>query len=285
MKGKEADDLRSENDALKSENTRLTDLTRMLLSSSAFSTFLDDLSNNGLPAAPVPTPSSATSSTSSHQQVQSVCKDANPNQRHFQSQSQGGAQIGMALVPDTQMDFSVFDNTTANAWAANLEIPFNTQVFSVCELPQGPAVDSMDVGFLSGKSFDSLESFSSSKAKEEVVNVEPMPTKLEMERLDKKMEVTFTEIELDASNPAFALFVDYPVTCPSTPSEPKSSDSEYQVFGGIELEKAFARVDLVIEDGNHEGGEVSAAVMSRFEMICSDMEEAFRRIAAITSHL
>ncbi|MCJ1283153.1 hypothetical protein MMC26_002480 [Xylographa opegraphella] len=288
VKGKEADDLRSENDALKSENIRLTDLTRMLLSSSAFSTFLNDLSTNGLPAVPAPTPSSATSSTSSHQQIQPVRKDANPNQRQFQTQTQtqSGAQIGMALVPDTQMDFSVFDNTPANAWAANLDIPFNTQVFSVSELPQGPAVDSIDLGLLSGKSSSSVVSFSSSETKDEVVNFERMPANMEKQQPKEEAEATFVEVELDASNPAFALFVDYPITPTATPSEPQSLESEYQVFGGIELEKAFARVDLVVEDGNQEeGGEVSSAVMSRFEMICSDMEEACRRVAAITSHL
>ena len=259
----------------------------MLLSSSAFSSFLNDLSNNGLPAAPVPTPSPATSSVSSHQQAHPVRKDANPNQRHFQTQPQGGAQIGMALVPDTQMDFSVFDNTTTNAWAASFDIPFNTQVFSVSELPQGPAVDSIDISLLSGKSCNGVESFSSNETKEEVVNFERMPANSEKRQLDAKPEAIFTEIELDASNPAFALFVDYPITATTpTLSEPKSLDSEYQVFGGIELEKAFARLDLVIEDGSHEmGGDISSALMSRFEMICSDMEEAFRRIAAITSHM
>ncbi|MCJ1417859.1 hypothetical protein MMC32_004204 [Xylographa parallela] len=285
VKGKEADDLRAENDALKSENTRLTDLTRMLLSSSAFSSFLNDLSNNGLPAAPVPTPSSATSSASSNQQAHSIRKDANPNQRQFQTQPQAGAQIGMALVPDTQMDYSVFDNTTTNAWAASLDMPFNTQVFSVSELPQGPAVDSIDLGLLSGKSCDSAESFSSSETKEKVVKFERMPAKLEERQPEETSEVTFTEVELDASNPAFALFVDYPITATSTLSEPKSLEPEYQVFGGIELEKAFARLDLVVEDDDREeDGEVSSAVMARFEMICSDMEEAFRRVAAITSH-
>ncbi|MCJ1395479.1 hypothetical protein MMC18_008365 [Xylographa bjoerkii] len=263
VKGKEADDLRSENDALKAENTRLTDLTRMLLSSSAFSSFLNDLSNNGLPAAPVHTPSSATSSASSHQQVQPVRKDANPNQRQFQNQIQGGAQIGMALVPDTNMDFSVF-GTTPNAWAANLDMPFNTQVFSVTELPQGPAVDSIDIGLLSGKSCSNVESFSSDETKEEIVAFERMPVTSEKQQLAEKPEATFTEVELDASNPAFALFVDYPVTATSTVAKPKSLESEYQVFGGIELEKAFARLDLVIEDDSHEeDGEVSSAVMSR----------------------
>ena len=284
MKGKEADDLRSENDALKAENTRLTDLTRMLLSSSAFSSFLNDLSNNGLPAAPVQDQTSATSSAASHQQVQTVRKDVNPNHQKFQNQSQGGAQIGMALVPDTTMDFSVFDNNT-HAWGANLDVPFNTQVFSVTNLPQGPAVDSIDVGLLSGKSSDNAEPFCNNEAKDEVAIFERMPVTHEKEQIAEEPEDAFTEVELDASNPAFALFVDYPNTITSATTKPTSTESEYQLFGGIELGKAFARLDLVIEDGSREEGVISSAVMSRFEIICSDMEAVSRRIAAVTSHL
>ncbi|MCJ1476137.1 hypothetical protein MMC13_004802 [Lambiella insularis] len=283
-KGKEADDLQTENDALKAENTRLTDLTRMLLSSSAFSSFLNDLSNSGTSATPAPTAAPAPSLTPSHQHAQPVRKDANPHQRHLHNHVQGNAHIGMALVPDTTMDYSVFD-PASHGWAGNMEVAFNTQVFSVTELPQGPAVDSVDIGLLSGKS-SSSESYSSSEAKEEVATFERMPVSSEKLEAEKRSETSFKEVDLDASNPAFALFCDYPISAQSDAAELSCTEPEYRVFGGIEPEKAFARLELVVDDGSlSEDGVVSAAVMSRFVGLCSELESASSRIAALTAHL
>src|SRR5438874_1734309 len=70
----EANDLQIQNRALMEENARLTDLTRMLLSSPHFSSFLGDISVNGLPAPQSSLPSAAQTSFQPKPQ-----KDANPN--------------------------------------------------------------------------------------------------------------------------------------------------------------------------------------------------------------
>lgn len=283
-KAQEADDLKAENEALKAENTRLTDLTRMLLSSSAFSSFLNDLSTNPTSIAPATTPASA-ASTLGHQQPPTIHKDANPHQRQLQPLSQSSAQVGMTLIPDTTMDFSVFDPTNTT-WGANMDFGFsNTQVFAVTELPEGPTIDNVDIGLLSGKSSNTIGSYSIGESKEDAPTIERMPA------LSTEFEITYErsdvsqEHELDAANPAFALFVDYPTSTTSS-SDILRTEPDYSIFGGIQPAKAFARLDLIVnEEVPAEYGVVSAAVMARFERLCSETEAVSQRIAALTAHL
>ena len=287
-KVQEADELKAENEALKAENTRLTDLTRMLLSSPAFSSFLNELSSNGnaLPA-PAPATTLAPPTLSSIQPNQPLRKDANPHQRQLQGQSRSGTQVGMTLVPDTSMDFSVFDPTT-NAWGGSMEFGFNNaQVFSVTELPVGPPVDSINVGILSGKSSNTVGPYSCDEAKDDTPVIECMPSSSSKPDTTIESDSVCIDIELDASNPAFALFVDYPASPPKPPpSETISVLPEYRVFGGIDPEKAFARLDLVVQDEDHDdAGVVSSTVMARFERLCSEMEAACSRVATLTAHL
>lgn len=287
-KVQDADELKAENEALKAENTRLTDLTRMLLSSPAFSSFLNDLSStgNGIPA-PAPAATLARPSSSGTQQSQPLRKDANPHQRQLQNQSQSRTQVGMTLVPDNSMDFSVFDPAN-NAWGGNVDFGFNNaQVFSVTELPEGPPMDSINIGILSGKSSNIVGPYSSDEAKDDAPIIERMPASPPKRDTTIASDVICEDIELDASNPAFALFVDYPASAlKSYTSESVSVEPEYRVFGGIDPEKAFARLDLVVHDEDPDNeGVVSSAVMARFERLCSETEAALLRVAVLTAHL
>jgi hypothetical protein len=279
-KAQEADDLRAENEALKAENTRLTDLTRMLLSSAAFSSFLNDLSGTN-PMTTLPsTTNAAPAPSSAPQQSRPVRKDPNPYQRQLQTQPHNGTQVGMTLVPDAPLNFSAF-SATNNTWNDTMDFGFNnTRVFAVTELPQGPAVDSVDVDILSGKS-------SSYSPKEDM----PTPERMPVVSTETEAVIECEEIELDASNPAFALFIDYASEPTSSTSKPETSsttpsETNYQVFGSIAPEKALARIDLVVnENDSSEDGVVSSAVMDRFRRLCSEAEAASSRLAAITSHL
>jgi len=260
----------------------------MLLSSPAFSTFLNDLSGNG---NGLPAPGSATTpahpTSSSIQQSQPLRKDANPHQRQLQSQSQSGTQIGMTLVPDTSMDFSVFD-PTSNAWGGNMDFGFNNaQVFSLTELPEGPPMESINTGILSGKSSNIVGSYSSDEPKDDTPVIESMPSTSPKPDTMIALGAVSEDIELDASNPAFALFVDYPASASKTrSSEILAVEPEYQVFGGIDPEKAFARLDLVVDDAcQDDDGVVCSAVMARFERLCSETEAASSRVAILTAHL
>ena len=269
-KAQDNDDLRTENDALRAENTRLTDLTRMLLSSPAFSTFLNELSANSAP--------SNQTAPSTQQQQQQLRKDVNPHQQ-MQLQQDDGAQVGMALMPETNMDFSSL--APANNWGVGMDYGFNAQVFSVTEIPEGPAVD-----LLSGKSQDPVTRFLS-EAKDEAPSVEPMPSIAKAEekavRVVEECATVDEDVEFDESDPAFALFADTPTTV----SAPVTPESRYEIFGSIGLEKAVARFDIVIDDGSNSKNDqaVDATAMTKFLTICSSLDALTDRLGRITSHL
>jgi hypothetical protein len=113
----------------------------MLLSSPAFSGFLNELSANGMPAPP-------TTATNPQAQIKSqprsTRKDVNPHQASRQMQNQQ-PQINLAMIPETSIDFSSLEQP-ANSWNS---IPSNDfQVFSVSAIPQVPI---LDLTKLSGK--------------------------------------------------------------------------------------------------------------------------------------
>lgn len=291
VKAKEADDLRAQNEALIAENTRLTDLTRMLLSSDAFSTFLAEMSNDkrSTPSNSVPTPALSSASTARTQPTNprpNVRKDINPrraSQQQMQGQQQSGPQVGMAMMPETFMDFSTFESQ-GNAWTGNMDLGFtNAQVFTVMDLPLGPAVDRLDSGLLSGKtsnSFGNLSSGENGKNQAPVIDHMPSLPSVQDDKVVSQEPIQLVEdIDDDESDPSFALFADCAIVPPSPTLEPQE-----QMFGHILPEKVFARLDLVVEDASNDG-HVSAAAMGRFERICSSIDGVYERIGAVTSHL
>jgi ribonuclease Z len=268
-KANEANDLRIQNRALMEENARLTDLTRVLLSSSHFASFLNDASSNPQVLASQSQPQ--TQATVTQPPVQpNTHKDANPNRLNQDIQMQQNPQVGMAMVPEQGFDFAQLDMNNGG-WNSGIDINFtNTPVFAVLDVPQGPTIDS---AILSGKSSNSVGPLLSDTTKEQLPCLERLPTIAEE---STSTGLADPNIEIDESDPAFALFIDQPST-----KKPSAEPFE-SMFGGIEPEKAFARIDLVIED---ESNEVSAASMDHFEHLCSSMEAAFQRVSSVTSHL
>src|SRR5947207_1123231 len=159
------------------ENTRLSDLTRMLLSSQAFSGFLNELSQNGMPApsTTAATASQPQSQTQSQAQPQPTKKDVNPHQATRQAQNQQ-TQVGMTIIPESTIDFSILDTTPTNNW--NTGFGMNSyQVCAVTHLPEGPAIDTDS---LSGKEPSSITKLSTSAAKDyPVLNFPPIITQQE----------------------------------------------------------------------------------------------------------
>lgn len=263
------------------ENTRLSDLTRMLLSSPAFSTFLSDLSGNGV------APPSFSSSSGQKSQSTTVKapptpvtrKDVNPHQVvKLQDQSrQDVAQVGMALVPETTLDYGPLESAS-NAWtegAMDFGL-YDAQVFTVTELPQGPAVDQVGSGILSGKSTYSPTSYvTCDEPKNELPVVELMPT-MKNDGPIEESEWRRDDIEFDESDPAFALFDN----CPSRVAL-ISPGVEPALFGRTEPDKAFSRLELVVEEQVDGTGEISTATMETFERLCSGLEAASNRIATL----
>ncbi|KAH8819207.1 putative cyclic AMP-responsive element-binding protein 3-like protein 3 [Xylogone sp. PMI_703] len=227
----ENSDLRRQNRLLMEENTRLSDLTRMLLSSPSFSGFLDQLGAN-----PAMLQQSAPQQPQQQQQQvqaptqQQIRKDPNPYaaQQHMQQQ-----HIGLAIIPEQSVDFSMLDINADGLYS------YQPQVFSVIELPE----TRIDADTLAGKSSDadvvSLETASEEKSTVPVIEHAPIESQREAKSL---APAPIEDPEFD-SNPAFALYVDSPDPTAST-TAPLEIDTT-PLFG-IEPEKALARLELVI---------------------------------------
>ncbi|KAI6780867.1 uncharacterized protein J7T54_007347 [Emericellopsis cladophorae] len=252
-------DLRAQNRALVEENKRLTDLTRMLLASPSFSNFLDHLSAN--PAqAPAP---QVKVEPQQEQQRQSLPKDTNP---YGSVESQ--QQIGMAMIPEQTMDFSMLslDNS----------YNFQPQVFVVDAL-EIPAP--IDASALSGKSTNFAEPLTDlDEEKMEVPALErpaerPEPTEGKTAPRDEDFE----------SDPEYALYHSEPTTATETRSELDTEGlSNVDLFGGIEAEKILARYELL--DASEE--ETSAAIsMARVQRISDSIESVVSRLELLTMDL
>ncbi|KAI8683613.1 BZIP-type transcription factor MBZ1 [Fusarium keratoplasticum] len=250
-------DLRTQNRALVEENKRLTDLTRMLLSSSSFSTFLDTLSNNPA-ASTAPTPQLK---VEPQQEQRQMPKDINP----YNAQQSQQQQIGMAMIPEQNMDFSMLtlDNT----------YNFQPQVFVV----DTPEVPTLDAAVLSGKTSNFVEPAFDSE--DEKVDMPIIERPVEKPRVSEPVEAVPVDAEFE-SDPDFALFHNEPAT---TTEQPKELDTEglsnVDIFGGIESEKVLSRLELV--DASEE--ETTAALaMLRVERICASTEAVVSRLELLT---
>ena len=203
------------------ENKRLTDLTRMLLSSPSFSTFLDHLSTN---STTVPQAAPVKAEQSPQPEQNQVPKDVNAYNGQFSSQQ----QIGMAMIPEQTMDFSLLslDNSAFN---------FQPQVF-VVDTPEVP--NAIDTSVLSGKSSNFVEEGLQSDDEKLEVPVIERPVEL-IEEI-KPAEEADEEFEAD---PEFALYHSESVAAAAKPVE-REEPCEIDIFGGIDSDKVFARYEL-----------------------------------------
>ncbi|KAI7973698.1 hypothetical protein EIK77_004304 [Talaromyces pinophilus] len=248
LTSKERRQLRNKNHALAEENSRLTDLTRMLLSSPHFSDVLNDLSSNGLPT-----------------QLQAAAQIPQPQHQPMVSQapiptSVAGPQVNMTMVPDNRMD------VYGAGWNSGIDMNYNPSVFAVFEVPE-PAIE---VEALSGKtsSFETpLESSESSKV--EVPQLERLVPASTVVDTCKVAEATE---ELDETDPCFALFRE---------NVPVSSAPLAALFERLELEKP-SQYTLVVD---RDSEDVSESSMRDFKRLCSSMDAAFERVCRVTDHL
>jgi hypothetical protein len=245
-KVQEANDLRVQNQQLREENNRLTDLTRMLLSSQAFSGFLQELSQSGLPPPNLqknmqqPKPVQ----TQPQSQPQPMKKDVSSNAASQQP------QIGMALIPETPVDFSVLQ--PSNGWMNVL--PTNDyHVYAVTELPTPPM---LDLESLSGKTSSTK---GSSKASKEVPRLPELPppmvtsTPVEVSKVDES-------VTLDPDS--FALYFnssDSDIHC--------SSEGEYST-----LAEEYANIS-------------EEECMANLKKMCGDLDDSCVKLAKFTSHM
>lgn len=276
-KAAEADEFKSKNEELISENKRLTDLTRLLLSSPAFSDFLNDLSGTGVAASalqdlnqPRPQP-----------QPQQQQKDANPNQ--YRSHS----TIGMAMIPEEacyESNSGEPTNYGHNNGNMNTGL-YDAQVYAITALPD--------------PDFKSFESATLSQKSSETFHFEPKDAPTPIERMPLAISKDaptpietyddFDCVEIDESDPVFALYADQPV--PSVTAKVAEVAPEDRMFGAIPLEKALERLELVAINPAHTDekpnpkDEVSAATLERFNLLCYSIESSAARVERLTAHL
>lgn len=247
--------LRSNNRALMEENKRLSDLTRMLLSSASFSSFLDQLSTNS--AAPQAIAQIKAEASPEQQQVP---KDVNA----YGTQTQ--QQIGMAMIPEQNMDFSMLslDHSAFN---------FQPQVF-VVDTPELPAP--IDTSLLSGKTSNFVEELSSDDEKVEMPIIERPVTKEPVAESAAPVDDAFE------ADPEFALFHAQPVIATETKDLDTECLAPVDIFGGIESEKVLARYELV--DATEEE-KTAAFAMARVQRISDNIESVVSRLELLTRDL
>ncbi|OAP64379.1 hypothetical protein AYL99_00351 [Fonsecaea erecta] len=246
-KAQEANDLRAQNQQLREENNRLTDLTRMLLSSQAFSGFLQELSQSGLPPPNVQSNPQQPKAVQNKPQPQSqpIKKDVSSDEAaHGMHLRQ--PQVGMALIPDTPVDFSALQ--PSNGWVNAL--PTNDfRVYAVTNLPEFPV---LDLESLSGKP---KSSHGSGKGLKDTPRILGLPVELASSTTTEPSEVD-ESVTLDRE--AFALYFNSSLS----PDEFSASDHSDQDMELSDEEKA-----------------------ANLKSLCHDLDETCDKLAQYTSHM
>lgn len=245
-KTNEANDLRLQNRALMEENARLTDLTRTLLSSQHFASFLNEASVNGLPQNP-----QAMMQTPPQPESQDVQMPTPPNP--------------MSTIPEQNFDFAALD-VNGPGWNSGIDMSYNAPVFAVLEVPE-PPLPAIETSILSGKDSRPLLPLSDNSKQLPIIErpVEPEPVQHQAD----------PDVEIDESDPAFALFLD----------QPKTSTTQSEVSAHIPLEKP-TRIELIVRDENAcEPPDIAAVNLARFERLRASIEGPYQRVCQFTAHL
>jgi bZIP-type transcription factor MBZ1 len=249
-------DLRAQNRALMEENKRLSDLTRMLLSSPSFSNFLDNLS-----ASAMTTPQAETAAKPEPQQHRQIPKDVNPAAYAAATQVQR-QQIGMTMIPEQPMDMAMLNLQTDS-------FNYQPQVFALLETPEMPA--SIETSLLSGKESNFVgEQFDSDDEKVELPSIERRKISAPASPEEPPFNAEFE------SDPEFALFH----SVPSSDDTPTASNpSPEDIFGGIEPEKVLARYELVDASEEERANIITSA---RIERLADRLAPIMERLDALT---
>jgi bZIP-type transcription factor MBZ1 len=267
MKVQEANDLKVQNRQLMEENTRLTDLTRMLLSSQAFSGFLSELSGT--------TPSSSArnlSQSKARAQPQPSKKDINPHQMASQMQNQH-QQNGMATIADQTLDFSMTDNaSSAQSWNTGLSLT-NFPVYALTSLPEGP---SLDIGKLSGKADNGLVSQPVRSVKCDMPIIEHSPfVSCEVDASPSILNNNMHHHAVETEESALSLYAEPPSHSRASVSLPPAAHRSANPKSGS---RGFGPTSAVADD-------TESAAAARLALMCSRLDALSERIAAVTSHL
>ncbi|KAI0136844.1 bZIP transcription factor [Xylariales sp. AK1849] len=263
-------DIRAQNRALVEENKRLSDLTRMLLSSPSFSNFLDHLSSGPAGAQQQPAPQVEQRQSEQRQ----MPKDVNPYAAAHHSQQQ---QIGMVMIPEQTMDFSMLNLDSNNEGGV---FNYQPQVFTV-ETPEMPEIDT---AVLSGKASDVVTGlFESINEKVEIAVAEP-PVLFESAKAQSPTSPVATSVsEKAVADLDSDIFEDDTCTSETNVVEAIVDGlSSINVFAGIQSEKAVARYELV--DASKEQA-VATRALARVQHLTANLEATMARLERLTIDL
>lgn len=197
------------------QNAQLTQLTQTLLRHPAFSTFLEDMSND--PSILAPPQQQSQEQNPMPQEESQKPKDVDPYQVAKQeAQQNDSVQIGMSMIPESNLNFSML-NLGGNQWPTG---PFQYQqprVFSVLEVPEGPSILDLSVKALSGKASESDESEYAPEwsPKMQLPSLKDVPSQVPNEKQDSTPVIDESAIKDD---PTFALYLDSPMPFTASPS-------------------------------------------------------------------
>ncbi|KAK9421117.1 putative BZIP domain-containing protein [Seiridium unicorne] len=257
-------DLRAQNRALMEENKRLSDLTRMLLSSPSFSNFLDHLSQNPN-AAPQQQQLAAQMEQRQSEQRQ-MPKDVNAYAAARQAQQQ---QIGMVMIPEQTMDFSML-NIAESSDAYN----YQPQVFTVLETPEMPEIDT---AVLSGKTSDIVRDTFEAFEKAEI-SISEAPILLESAKLQGPQipaEQAVTEkVVADLDSDIFDDETTGPSQVIKSPADGLSS---------IVIPSEKASVYELVDSSNEEA--VASSALARVSRLTASIEATMARLERLTVDL
>jgi bZIP-type transcription factor MBZ1 len=275
MKSNECNELRTQNRALMEENARSRAFIERLLRHQAFTPFLEELSRDeSLQQKPAMTTLSSTPTPAP--------AAARPDMSSFQTQQFGGmsqpenTQIGMTLIPETQLDLSMLNitNSNNNNWGMNNNMnSFNfqqPQVFAVMELPEGPA-HPIDTEALSGKGHSSFFT-------EEESPVDEIKPDFPIVQRPIESTTTIDNVEEEDDDPEFDLYRSSPASTSTIVAAPL--ENHESLFGAASPEKVFAHFELFVSTETDD-----QLLMEQFEKMCAATEPAMQRIQALTSHL
>ena len=269
-KASEVNDLKMENRALAEENARYRAFAEKLLRHQAFHPFLDELSRDPAFAESLSKMAQGPS-TQSHD-----AKDVDPYSAQSQSfLPQDNQHVGMAIVPEPQVDFSSLNIGGNGNWvmqqAHGLPMFQQPQVFAVLEVPEP---EPLDLSAITGKGEPVLATFDEEKADYPELeapstvkaDVPSVPESKTAQPADEEKEWDFPE-----DDDSVALYA-------NTRSTPKPASSESSTLIAVAALTEKPHFELVVVSEEH-----NVRLQERLEKMIAKLDVTCNRIAALTS--
>ena len=252
------------------ENKRLTDLTKMLLSSPSFSSFLGEISQ----------PASTTTSTTppTERSIKLEKKEYGTSQTAFQApkapKQPTNAQVGMTFVPEPQLSYDSYANQD-NDWIDENDMSlYNAQVFAVTSVPEGPRFSELNIESLSGKpAKEPTSSFSTFPPKSQHPRINFMP-RLAFEDKGIQSEISDGDQAFDSED-LYSTTLHTPASSPPVTYSIPLSNSK----------REHTSIELITPDQSISEGSLEQSTDDRFESLCEALEELSVAVVNITSSI